>query len=178
MANGLPAAEGQELMSLREELVAAVKGVHRRFPTGVTIVTTCDDGEPAGLAVNAFSSISIEPPVVLVCVAKTSATYQRLFAGDHIAINILAADQVGVARRFAVSGGDKFMDTPWTAGVGGAPILDGVAAYLEIEIETRIPAYTHTIFIGRVVQADSFDRRPLLYLGGQFYDGECLTQLP
>jgi flavin reductase (DIM6/NTAB) family NADH-FMN oxidoreductase RutF len=178
MSNPLSAADHQdETPASEDELLTTVKDVHRHFPTGVTIVTTCIDGEPSGLAVNAFSSISIEPPVVLVCVAKTSATYDRLYGGDHIAVNVLASDQVEVARRFARSGGDKFSEVEWHPGVGGAPILGGVSGYLEIEIETRIPAYTHTIFIGRVVQAKAFDHPPLVYLGGEFFAGEQLSPL-
>lgn len=179
LLNRLPAADQHdEMLPSGEQLLVTVKDVHRRFPTGVTIVTTCIDGEPYGLAVNAFSSISIEPPVVLVCVAKTSATYERLFGGDHIAVNVLASDQVELARRFARSGGDKFSGVPWEPGVGGAPILGGVCGYLEIEIEKRIPAYTHTIFIGRVVRANAFAHPPLVYLGGEFYAGEHMKPLP
>src|SRR5258708_10938434 len=72
------------------DLGARVKEVHRRFPTGVTIVTTSSDGKPYGLAVNAFSSISIQPPVVLFCVAKTSSTYRLLYANDAVVVNMLA----------------------------------------------------------------------------------------
>jgi flavin reductase (DIM6/NTAB) family NADH-FMN oxidoreductase RutF len=152
----------------------AVKAVHRSFPTGVTIVTTCVEGQPYGLAVNAFSSVSLDPPLVLVCVAATSSTYPRLFLGTHMAVNILASDQASVAGVFAKSGGDKFAEIAWTRGGCGAPILDGVSAHLEIEIETRIPAYTHTIFIGRVTDAKASGRPPLVYLNASMFDSELL----
>jgi flavin reductase (DIM6/NTAB) family NADH-FMN oxidoreductase RutF len=155
-------------------LVSDVKAVHRRFPTGVTVVTTCVDGQPYGLAVNAFSSISLSPPLVLVCVAERSATHARLFQGDHIAVNILAHDQEDVAGVFARSGVDKFRDLQWHRGQHGAPVLEGVSAYLELEIEKRIPAYTHTIFIARVRDAIATDRSPLVYLGGRLIDGAQL----
>lgn len=159
-----------------DDLVERVKGVHRAFPTGVTVVTTCIEGVPYGLAVNAFSSISLSPPLVLVCVAETSSTYDRLFQGDHLAVNILSADQSSVAHRFAKSGGDKFAELEWRRGVHGAPVLEGVAGHLELEIEKRVPAYTHTIFIGRVIEAQAGDREPLVYLGARFYEAGNLRQ--
>lgn len=159
-------------------MAAVVREVHRRFPTGVTVVTTCVDRKPYGLAVNAFSSISIDPPAVLVCVAQTSTTHPRLYASDWLAVNILATDQLDVAGRFATSGGDKFAGLEWEPGSSGAPVLRGVAAFLELEVERRIVAYTHTIFIGRVHHAAVSERRPLTYLGGAFYAVDSLTPLP
>jgi flavin reductase (DIM6/NTAB) family NADH-FMN oxidoreductase RutF len=145
-----------------------VKAVHRRFVTGVTIVTTTDGTTPRGLAVNAFSSISLEPPLVLVCIAATAATYPALFTNDQLAINILAHDQEGVAQAFAVSGGDKFAQLRWHAARNGAPLIDNVAAYFEGEVSQRIPTHTHTMFIVRVTAAVDLGRDPLLYLGGSF----------
>jgi steroid delta-isomerase-like uncharacterized protein len=152
-----------------------LRGVHRKFPTGVTIVTTLEGDAPTGLAVNAFSSISLDPPLVLFCVGRTAQTYPRLFAGDAVGVNILARDQQPVAARFAVSGGDKFEGVDWTLSVNGAPLLGGVAARLEGVIETRIAAPTHTIFITRVTAADAFDRDPLIYLGGAYFDSASLA---
>jgi steroid delta-isomerase-like uncharacterized protein len=156
-------------------LAEGLRGVHRRFPTGVTIVTTIHGDAPAGLAVNAFSSISLDPPLVLFCVGRTSQTYPRLFAGDEVCVNILARDQRAVAQQFAVSGGDKFQGIEWTQGANGAPLLAGVAARLEGVIETRIAAPTHTIFITRVTAAEPFDRDPLIYLAGGYFDSTDLT---
>jgi flavin reductase (DIM6/NTAB) family NADH-FMN oxidoreductase RutF len=152
------------------DLVENVKRVHRLYPTGVTIVTTMVDDVPYGLAVNAFSSLSIEPPTALVCVASTSATHPRLFLGETLAVNILAHDQVDVMRSFARSGGDKFSGLRWRSGQSGCPIIDGVSAHLELQIEHRLPAYTHTIFIGHVIQAAATGTPPLIYLGGQAFD--------
>ncbi|MBS1885866.1 MAG: flavin reductase family protein [Actinobacteria bacterium] len=157
-----------------EELVDRVKEVHRRFPTGVTIVATTVAGRPYGLAVNAFSSLSLEPPLVLACVAATSSTYPRLFEVDAVSVNILAHDQAAVAGAFARSGGDKFEGLEWRPGAGGAPLLAGVSAQLELAVEHRIPAGTHTIFVGRVLAASAGDKAPLLYLGGGFFDGGAL----
>ena len=155
-----------------------LRGVHRKFPTGVTIVTTMEGDAPAGLAVNAFSSVSLDPPLVLFCVGRTSQTYPRLFAGDTVCVNILARDQREVAARFAVSGGDKFDEVEWTPGENRAPLLAGVAGRLEGVIETRIAAPTHTIFITRVTAAEAFDREPLVYLGGAYFDSSELAPAP
>jgi flavin reductase (DIM6/NTAB) family NADH-FMN oxidoreductase RutF len=156
------------------ELADRVRGVHRQYPTGVTVVTAAAGGKPYGLAVNAFSSISLEPPLVLVCVNESSRSYPAVFEADHIGINILAADQAGVAGTFAKSGGDKFAALPWRAGAHGVPVLDGVAGHFELEVKYKIPAYSHTIFIGQVVEADSSGKAPLVYQAGKFFDGARL----
>jgi len=153
----------------------AVKAAHRAFPTGVIIVTTTFGGQLYGLTVNAFSSVSLKPPMVLVCVASTSSTYERLVAVDEIAANILAYDQLAVARRFAISGGDKFSDVSWSPGANGAPIVDGTAGHFEISVTQRISVFTHTIFIGRVTAAYANDKPPLIYLNGEFFDGSAMT---
>jgi flavin reductase (DIM6/NTAB) family NADH-FMN oxidoreductase RutF len=157
------------------ELANRVKAVHRCFPSGVAVVTTALDDTPYGLAVNAFSSVSLEPPLVLVCVKTTAQTHDHLYRGEHIGINFLAHDQASVASVFATSGGDKFAELSWRAGTSGVPILDGVCAYLEIAIEQRLPAGTHTMFVGRVVEADATAHPPLVYFDGGFYDGARLT---
>jgi flavin reductase (DIM6/NTAB) family NADH-FMN oxidoreductase RutF len=159
------------------DLVEATKDVHRSFPTGVTIVTTSVDGVPYGLAVNAFSSLCLEPPMVLVCVATTSATHPHLFAGDHVGVNVLANDQGGVVGVFAQTGIEKFDRVEWHEGKSGVPLLDGVSAELELSVQARIPAYTHTIFIGAVVGARAHERPPLLYLGGRLFDGAELHEV-
>lgn len=153
----------------------AVRRFHRRFATGVTVVTTVHEGEPRGLAVNAFASVSLEPPVVMICVANEAATAPALHEADQIAINMLAADQVAIARRFAASGGDKFTGLDWRPSAAGAPLLAGVTAHLEAEIIRRIPAYTHTIFLALVTDAASHDRPPMIYLGGRFFTSEGLS---
>lgn len=158
-------------------LIDDVKAVHRRFPTGVTIVTTAVEGAPFGLAVNAFSSLSLEPPTVLVCVNQSSATHAHLLEQPHIGINFLAVEQADVARRFAQSGGDKFSETDWHHGSFGVPLLDAAAAHLELEVEQRLTAHTHTIFVGRVLAAETFERDPLLYVGGTLFDGGALAAL-
>ncbi len=154
-----------------------VKQFHHKFVTGVTAVTTADEAEPRGLVVNAFSSLSLDPPMIIVCVQKTSASYDFLFAHDYLAVNILAADQVDVATRLASKVPDKFATLPWTPGPYGSPLLEGAAAWLEAEITERIQASTHTMFIAHVVAVGHADRSPLLYAAGRFYDGSELHQV-
>jgi flavin reductase (DIM6/NTAB) family NADH-FMN oxidoreductase RutF/predicted ester cyclase len=153
----------------------ALRAAHRKFPTGVTIVTTMEGAAATGLAVNAFSSVSLDPPLVLFCVGRSAQTYPRLFAGDAVGVNILARDQREVAERFAVSGGDKFESVQWTLGRNGAPLIAGCAARLEGVIEARIAAPTHTIFITRVVATETFEVEPLIYLGGAYFDSRALA---
>lgn len=153
----------------------SIKAFHRSFPTGVTIVATEIDGRPYGLAVNAFSSLSLDPPTVLVCVATTSSTYPRLFEADELSIAILANDQIALATAFARSGGDKFAAVEWEPGEHGAPVLAGVSGHLELRVEHRIQAGTHTIFVGRVLAAAASGKPPLLYFDGGFFDGGSLS---
>lgn len=155
-------------------LVERVKAVHRHFPTGVTIVATAVDGVPYGLAVNAFSSLSLDPPLALVCVSSASSTYPHLVQAKAVAVNILAHDQEALARRFAQSGGEKFADFAWHRGEHGAPVLEGVSAHLEMRLQQRIPAGTHTIFIGAILEAVANNRPPLVYFDGGFFDGASL----
>ncbi|WP_433466344.1 flavin reductase family protein [Spirillospora sp. CA-128828] len=155
-----------------------LRAFHRKFVTGVTIVTTIDRGAPRGLAVNAFSSVSLEPALILVCVAKTSSTYEPLFRAERFAVNLLASDQAGVARHFATKNPDKFRDVAWHTGENGCPILDGACASIEAEVRERVRAATHTIFIGRVLTAACADAAPLVYMGSDFHDGAHLKPIP
>jgi flavin reductase (DIM6/NTAB) family NADH-FMN oxidoreductase RutF len=157
-----------------QELSNRVRGVHRQYPTGVTVVTAAVDGKPYGLAVNAFSSISLEPPLVLVCVNESSNSYPVVFDSDYVGVNILAADQAPIAGAFAKSGGDKFAGLDWRPSEHGVPVLEGVCGHFELEVKYKIPAFTHTIFIGQVVEAAAADKAPLVYQGGKFFDGARL----
>lgn len=152
-----------------------VRRVHAQFPTGVMVVTTAVDGAPYGLAVNAFSSVSLDPPVVLFCVAKTSRTHGHLYRAEWAAVNILSHRQLAVAKRFASSSPDKFEGLAWTPGPNGAPLLEGASASLEVELRLKIDASTHTIFTGQVHDARSADVPPLVYLAPGLFDGAQLT---
>lgn len=156
---------------------ATVREIHRRFVTGVTIVAVNDAGTPRGLAVNAFCSISLDPPLVMVCVQKTSSTYACLFRAGHLAVSILAAEQADVAALFATKQPDKFASIGWSPALHGSPFIEGSCAAIEVEIRERLQASTHTVFIGRVVDARYNDADPLIYRAGQFYEPATLTPL-
>lgn len=151
-----------------------LKGFHRSFVTGVTAVTTMESGVPRGLIVNAFSSLSLDPPAVIFCVQKSSTSYPALFANDLLAINILSAAQEEECQGLASKKPDKFDQVAWHSGPNGAPVLDGTAAWLEATITERIQASTHTLFIARVLTAEFTHRAPLLYAGGRLFDGSVL----
>ncbi|MFC0454126.1 flavin reductase family protein [Rhodococcus jostii] len=153
---------------------ATMRGVHRTFVTGVTVVTTMDHGVPKGLAVNAFSSISLDPALVMVCVQRSSATHDPLFRSTHLGINILAADQLSTASVFASKGVDKFAAVPWSPAEHGSPVLSGACAWMEAEICERLQVRTHTAFVARVVGAEHSDRPALVYRAGEFFDSSRL----
>jgi len=158
------------------DLQLRVRDAHRSFPTGVTVVAALAGGKPVGLAVNAFSSVSMEPPLVLVCVNSGSQSHAALWASRHLGISILGHDQKSVATAFAKSGGDKFRDVDWHAGACGVPMLDGASASFEVRVEERIVAGTHTIFLAQVIGVEATEKAPLLYSAGGFFDGARLTE--
>ena len=156
---------------------ALMKQVNRQFVTGVTVLTAMDGPTPRGLAVNAFASISLDPPTVMVCVQHTSSTHDCLFRAGHLAINILSTDQLDVVNRFAAKSDDKFAGLDWRPGPFGSPLLDRSSAQMEVEIRERLQASTHTVFICRVVEASVTGRAPMIYCAGRFFDSAALTAL-
>jgi len=154
-----------------------LREVNRKFVTGVTVVTTNIDGVPRGLAVNAYTSISLDPPLVMVAVNQSSSTHELLFASSHLAINFISVEQLDVVRVFASKATEKFETIEWEAGPFGSPHLQGASAVLEVEVRERIRASTHTIFIGRVVDATVSDAAPMVYASGGFFDGGRLEPL-
>jgi flavin reductase (DIM6/NTAB) family NADH-FMN oxidoreductase RutF len=154
-----------------------MKRVNRQFITGVTVVTAMDGEKPRGLAVNAFSSVSLDPPTVMVAVQRSSSTHECLFRAQHLAINILSADQLDVVNVFATKAEDKFAGLDWEPGPFGSPMIGRSAAQMEVEIRERLQASTHTLFVCRVVHATVDDRHPMVYSAGKFFDGGALTPL-
>lgn len=154
-----------------------MKRVNRQFVTGVTVVTAMDGDKPRGLAVNAFTSISLEPPTVMVAVQHTSSTHDCLFRANHLAINILSTDQMDVVGTFATKAADKFAGLDWRPGPMGSPLIARSAAQMEVEIRERLQASTHTVFMCRVVHAVVHERTPMIYSAGKFFDGGTLAAL-
>ena len=142
------------------------------FPTGVTIVTTYDDDkEPWGLTANSFTSVSLEPPVISVCVAKSGRVFPTLAKSDHFAINILSADQKDLAMHFASNVENRFTDTDWFAGKV-TPLIPGVSAQLECAVHSRVDADDHEILMGRVISYTHTPIPPLVLCRGAFFSAQ------
>ncbi|MFA5889523.1 MAG: flavin reductase family protein [Actinomycetota bacterium] len=140
------------------------RGSLRRFAVGVTVVTsTREDGEPAGMTATAFTSVSAEPPMVLVCVDATARTREAIEGRAAYAVNILAADQRDVASRFASKTGAKFEGLAWRPGNTGVPLIEGALAALECRVTRAIEAGSHLIYIGEVLASHLGEGDPLLY---------------
>ena len=139
------------------------------FASGVTVVTTWDaDGRPTGFTANAFTSVSLDPPLVLVCVDHKAQSYPAMQASGRFAVNILSLGQEALSKRFAVSGGDKFDGIAWSTGPGRLPLLSGALAALECQTLHAYPGGDHTIFVGRVEAVQAQDAEPLLYYRGSY----------
>ncbi len=140
------------------------------FATGVTVVTCLTDGAvPAGLTVNSFTSVSLDPPLLLVCLAKQASSTALLTAAQCFAINVLQTGQQPASIRFSTRDEDRFGTTPWSRGEAGAPILEESLCVFECERYAVHDGGDHQILVGRVVKA-SFDATvdPLLYFRGRY----------
>ncbi len=134
-----------------EEIIRSVLG---HFPTGVVIVTAGHDGEPAGMTLQSFMSLSLDPPLVLLSVAKTSASWPRISAGGRFLINILSESQAALARQFSRSGTDKFAGVSYELDRRlGGPLLTGVSAWVDCRAEAEHDGGDHTIVVARVLDA-------------------------
>ena len=142
------------------------------WSTGVAVVTARKpDGSLCGLTANAFSSLSLQPPLVLVCVEHTAETHDCIRAAGTFAISMLAADDERSARRFASEqeGDDKFEGIAWREVVTGSPVLEQALAWVDCEVTAEHVAGDHTIFIGHVLAGDAVDGEPLLYYRGGYH---------
>jgi flavin reductase (DIM6/NTAB) family NADH-FMN oxidoreductase RutF len=139
------------------------------FVTGVTIVTAIDaHGHPVGLTANSFSSVSMDPPLVLWSQSLTAPSHAVFRHAERFAINILADDQAGLSDRFARGGTDKFSGVPMRQGLGGVPLIDGAAALLECTRFATYPGGDHAIFLGRVERFERHGRAPLVFAAGGY----------
>lgn len=130
---------------------ALFRSVMSHFATGVVVVTGLDvDGAPVGMTAQSFSALSLDPPLVMVCPARSSSSWPRIGAGHRFAINVLGSHQQELSRTFARSGVDKFADVDWHPGLLGLPLLDGAIAHIECDIEAVHPGGDHYIAVGRV----------------------------
>ena len=141
------------------------------FATGVTIVTArAANGRLVGLTANSFNSVSLHPPLVLWSLARAAGSMAVFSAGSHYAINVLAADQLALAQRFAARDGDRWAGVTHAAGMAGAPLLAGAAATFECYNRSRYEEGDHVIFVGEVERCTHrAGAAPLLFHGGRFY---------
>lgn len=140
------------------------------FATGITIVTAMGvDGQPIGLTANSFTSVSLDPPLLLVCIARSAGSAAALEAAGHFAVNVLQIGQQPASNKFASRVGDRFADTPWTNGSTGVPILTGSLSIFECSRHAVHDGGDHLILVGQVVSA-TFEpsRDPLLYFRGKY----------
>jgi flavin reductase (DIM6/NTAB) family NADH-FMN oxidoreductase RutF len=142
----------------------------RSFAAGVTVVTTREpDGRPSGLTASAFTSVSLDPPLVLVCVDHAATAHPAFRAHGWFAVNVLRREQEAVSRRFAETRSDKFEGVPCHDGRTGLPLLDGALATLECRLVGAHEAGDHTIFVGAVEAAVVGGGRPLVYFHGGYH---------
>ena len=137
------------------------------FATGITVVTTrAPDGEPVGLTVNSFNSVSLEPPLVLWSLSLGSPSEAPFRACSHYAVHVLAESQQALSSQFAGSRERRFAGLHTTAGLGGVPLIDGCLARFECRNDMQYAGGDHLIFVGRVERFERGAGHPLLYFGG------------
>jgi len=156
------------------------RGALGAFATGVTVITTSGDEHAYGMTANAFSSVSLDPPLVLICAKSGTEGSEHIDRNGVFAVNVLAADQEPLSRYFSSKdrprGQDAFRDVDHRTVVTGSPVLEGVVAYLDCRLHESRTAGDHEIFIGEVVALEATEREPLLFHGGGY--GYGLNRTP
>jgi 3-hydroxy-9,10-secoandrosta-1,3,5(10)-triene-9,17-dione monooxygenase reductase component len=148
---------------------AGFRQVLGHFCTGVTVITCAEDGRPAGFACQAFAALSLEPPLVLFCPSRSSATWPAIAKAGYFCANVLAAGQQETARRFGVTGTDKFAGLTWSPSREGAPVLAGVLTWMECAVTAVHEAGDHHMVVGRVTELGPCRAgRPLLFYRGRY----------
>ena len=139
-----------------------------QFATGVTVMTTRCGEQLAGMAVNSFAALSLDPPLVLWSIRKASSSLAQFRDGGHYAVNILAQEQVDIANAFGKPGADKFAQVAWAPGRLGAPLLDGAICTLECTLDSVLEGGDHLILVGRVQHYTRRSGKPLLFVQGRY----------
>jgi len=133
------------------------------FASGVTVVTTASAGELYGMTVSSFASLSLNPPLVLICIDKSVPSHDSIKDAGCFVVNILEQRQEHLSRRFATTATDKFKGVAWHSGQLGLPVLDNTLAAIECRLRSALDGGDHTIFVGEVVDAEVREGAPLLY---------------
>lgn len=141
------------------------KSACSRFPTGVTVTTFIDGtGAPHGITVSSFTSVSLSPPLVLVCIDHRSPVLQHIGVGKHFGVNVLSANQQELSIKFSCDRNNRFAGVNWSAGRTGVPLLSDVLASFECQAVQMMLSGDHWILIGKVIQATSQTGTPLVYV--------------
>jgi flavin reductase (DIM6/NTAB) family NADH-FMN oxidoreductase RutF len=146
------------------------KQVLSHWVTGVTIVTARDGDRIHGMTVSAFTEVSLDPPLVLICADKASNTHPVIAAGKVFAVNVLCSDQVELSNKFASKKTEatRFDGLAYTTGETGAPLIDDVVANLDCRLVAAHDHGDHIVYVGEVVDVRYHDREPLIYRGGSY----------
>lgn len=142
---------------------AGFKLAMSHFASGVTVVTTEHGGRPFGMTVASFASLSLRPPLVLICVEKSVKTHEAIAASRKFGVSILGAEQADISARFASRAEDKFSGIEVQSGMLGVPLIRGALTTLECSLRDQLPGGDHSIFVGEVVEAQTRDGVPLVY---------------
>lgn len=140
-----------------------------RFATGIAVATvTGKDGQPYGLTINSFTSVSCCPPLILICIDYRCSLLPHFRGSSWFGISVLNDTQQEVSIRFALREADRFTDLGWQYGISGVPLVDGCLAQMECCVSQVIEAGDHAIFIAEVIKANWFEGEPLIYFGSDY----------
>ena len=140
-----------------------------RFATGVTVASALDaQGTPHGLTVSSFTSVSLEPPLVLICLGHAVTVIDIFRSAAHFGVNILSDHQRDLSEQFARKGHDRFNGVKWRPGQTGAPLIEGVLAQIECQVHQRFTSGDHDIFVGNMVRMHVAEGHPLIYYASRY----------
>ena len=159
--------DGMSHFSPGPDMGRELRGALSRFGTGVTIVTAASEAEPVGITANSFSSVSLDPPLVLWSASRASRRYPFFHEAERMAIHVLADSQMDLCRAFSASA-HAFDQADWRESESGVPLLEGCLARFECERYAEYDGGDHAILVGRVLKASVRQGLPLLFFGGQF----------
>jgi flavin reductase (DIM6/NTAB) family NADH-FMN oxidoreductase RutF len=164
--DGDDAVAGPHLSSFDEAKFRQVLG---HFPTGVVVVTAVEGGQPAGVAIGSFTSVSLDPPLIGFFPGQSSSSWPRIESAGVFCVNILSEEQEDVSRVFASRGVDKFASIGWKPGRTGAPIISGALGWIECSIEKVEPVGDHWFVLGRVIDLEvAHEGKPLIFFRGGY----------
>ncbi len=142
-----------------------------RFASGITVVTSrAAAGDLHGITVSAFCSVSLQPPLILVCIEKTTGSHAAIKETDFLVVNFLAAGEDEMSERFSLPFADKFEGVDYREGIGGVPVLNNALVTLECRVKNGYDGGDHTIFVGEVEKVSIRDGNPLVYFHGNYRD--------